>query len=127
MKKKIILSLILTVLLIVGSVIIYEKSHSISIIENIKNRINKQEETTNQITTIDITGIIAGKETQHEHIYKTMYDENKHWEECKICGEKRNETAHTITTTWALRIRVMLLYKFIYKHMFIMWIHQNRT
>ena len=30
-----------------------------------------------------------------------MYDEEKHWEECTICNEKRNEVVHSFTTTWA--------------------------
>ena len=30
-----------------------------------------------------------------------MYDEEKHWEECTICNEKRNEVVHSFKTTWA--------------------------
>ena len=53
------------------------------------------------ITTIDITGITPAPESEHEHIYKTHYDDTKHWEECTVCGTKRNEIAHNFTTTWA--------------------------
>ena len=53
------------------------------------------------ITVVDVTGLILGKETQHEHIWKTMYDENLHWNECMACGEKQEEITHTYTTTWA--------------------------
>ena len=56
------------------------------------------------ITTIDITGITPAPESQHEHIYKTHYDDTKHWEECTTCSAKRNEQTHSFTTTWALRI-----------------------
>ena len=55
------------------------------------------------ITTIDITGITPSPESQHEHIYKTHYDDTKHWEECTVCSLKRNEQTHSLTTTWALR------------------------
>ena len=55
------------------------------------------------VTTIDITGITPSPESQHEHIYKTHYDDTKHWEECTVCGTKRNEQTHSLTTTWALR------------------------
>ena len=53
------------------------------------------------ITVVDVTGLILGKETQHEHLWKTMYDENMHWQECMACGEKQQEIVHTYTTTWA--------------------------
>ena len=53
------------------------------------------------VTTIDITGITPSPESQHEHIYKTYYDNTKHWEECTICNVKRNEVNHSFITTWA--------------------------
>lgn len=56
----------------------------------------------NNITVIDVTGIVAGEETEHEHIYTTRYDGSKHWEECKVCAKKQNETLHSFTTTWKL-------------------------
>lgn len=56
------------------------------------------------VTTIDITGITPAPESEHEHIYKTQYDNTKHWEECAVCGLKRNEATHSLTRTWALRI-----------------------
>ncbi len=31
-----------------------------------------------------------------------MYDENKHWKECTICGEKCDEISHSYIRTWAL-------------------------
>ena len=76
------------------------------------NRIQKNKLTKNElnalndgnVTTIDITGITPAPESEHEHIYKTLYDDTKHWEECIVCGVKRNEPTHSLTTTWALRI-----------------------
>lgn len=103
-RKKIIYIGVFIILLIIGLVIYSENIKKINIIENIKKAIGEENSsnTTDEITTIDITGITAGKETEHEHIYKTMYNENKHWEECKACGEKINEENHTITTTWSM-------------------------
>lgn len=67
-----------------------------------KNNINAL--SNGDITTIDITGITPSPESQHEHIYKTQYDDTKHWEECTVCSAKRNEQTHSFTITWALRI-----------------------
>ena len=52
-------------------------------------------------TTIDITGTTPSPESQHEHIYKTLYDDTKHWEECTVCGIERNETIHSLITKYA--------------------------
>lgn len=93
MKKKSIM--ITTFCIVVLTLIIF--TGIIVITGNLKNSLQEISE----VTVVDVTGIIEGKETQHEHIYKTMYDENKHWEECKSCGEKRNEKVHSFTTTWA--------------------------
>ncbi len=117
MKKKIILRGILTVLILVVGLVLYsEKVSKIEIIDNVKNAMNEQIEVlsekvqsiantlsnTGEPTVVDVTGLIKGKETEHEHVYKTMYDDNKHWEECTVCGEKREEAEHSFTTTWAL-------------------------
>lgn len=41
----------------------------------------------------DLTGIITG-EDKHNHIYETNYDNNNHWKECIICGNKINVASH---------------------------------
>ncbi len=102
-RKRLLYLGILIVLVFVGLIMYSQKIKLTNVIENIKAIIGIENtpDTLNEITTIDVTGIITGKETEHEHIYKTIYDENKHWEECKSCGEKRNESTHSFTTTWA--------------------------
>ncbi len=42
---------------------------------------------------IDLTGIITGAD-KHNHIYETKYDDNNHWSECIICGNKINVESH---------------------------------
>lgn len=49
------------------------------------------------IETIDLTGIIAGTDTIHKHIYERKYDDNEHWQECWICHNKINIAPHTLT------------------------------
>ena len=81
MKKRNLIKMIIIALILIsilGAVMWYSKSiNKLLLIENIKQAINEE----NNITTIDVTGIELGKETEHEHIYKTVYDEEKHWEE----------------------------------------------
>ncbi len=94
MKKRNLIKMIIIALILIsilGAVMWYSKSiNKLLLIENIKQAINEE----NNITTIDVTGIELGKETEHEHIYKTVYDEEKHWEECTACGEKNNISNH---------------------------------
>ena len=107
---KLTIGIILTTLILVLGLFAYsENIHKIGFIENAKNTIlqligDNSRTADNQITTIDITGITPTPESEHEHIYKTHYDDTKHWEECTVCGIKRNEQTHSLTTTWALRI-----------------------
>lgn len=49
-----------------------------------------------EITTIDVTGLSTSEDAEHQHIYKTNYDANNHWEECIICGEKKDIHAHNL-------------------------------
>ncbi len=46
---------------------------------------------------IDLTGLITG-EDEHNHIYETKYNDIQHWEECIICGNKKNIANHHIQT-----------------------------
>lgn len=74
------------------------------ILVNTNNSISELQEVDKKATVVDVTGLIIGEETEHEHVYKTTYDEENHWEECIYCNEKRNMIVHNFTTTWALRI-----------------------
>ena len=42
---------------------------------------------------IDLTGLVTG-EDKHNHIYETKYDNNNHWSECIICGNRINVASH---------------------------------
>ena len=55
--------------------------------------------TASGITSIDLTGLATGSDASHTHIYEKKYNTTKHWEECWICGAKRNESNHHLTTT----------------------------
>lgn len=97
MKKKISIVILTLILIFIGILFYSDNIKNLRFFEN-KKAINESE-----ITTIDVTGIELGKETEHGHIYKTMYDDNKHWEECKICGEKANEVKHNyIDNGWTI-------------------------
>lgn len=52
------------------------------------------------ITVVDVTNLDENVTSEHEHTYKTMYDENKHWNECTICNRIENEMIHNFKTTW---------------------------
>lgn len=98
-KKKLVISTVLLVLVLcVGLTVYSETVKPIGIIENIKRALGEIMQSSNSdvqnITTIDVTGIELGRETEHEHVYKTMSDEEKHWEECIVCGEKQDEIGH---------------------------------
>ena len=100
MKKKIILIIIIV---LCGLMLFFEKNNLMKLMQGIKfitQKINEND--SKDMTIIDITGITPSPESQHEHIYKTHYDDTKHWEECTICSIKRNEVTHNFTTTWVL-------------------------
>lgn len=44
---------------------------------------------------IDLTGLSTGEDI-HNHIYETKYDETNHWQECIICGNKKEISKHNI-------------------------------
>ncbi len=79
------------------------KVDKISLMENIRHKVVKTEkiQNGNEVTIIDITDLRDNENIEHEHIFKTMYNENEHWEECMVCGEKNNKLGHTYTETWA--------------------------
>lgn len=108
MKKKILriiaITIIVFIIIAVGLILIPEKFQKIKFINEIKQAITTKEtnlEQENDVTIIDITGIEMGKEEQHEHVYKTVFNESKHWEQCNVCGEKQKEESHNyIDSGW---------------------------
>ena len=97
MKKRTILFIFSILIILIGMLIFSEKTDFINSIENTKSK--KIEEI--EITKIDVTDLENNGNLDHEHLFKTMYDENKHWEECTICGVVNNESKHSYVTTWA--------------------------
>ena len=51
-----------------------------------------------EVTEVDLTNIVTGEDTSHEHIYEKKYDENNHWQECFLCGDRKDEQLHHIIT-----------------------------
>ncbi len=105
MKKKFKIITIAVIILILSILTIFcSKINKISLIKNIKHKVVKAEEiqTADEITIINVTDLKDNGNIEHEHINKTMYNDNEHWEECKICGEKSNESNHTFTDNWNL-------------------------
>ena len=106
MKKKFKIIPIAVIILILSILTIFcSKINKISLMENIKQKVAKAEEiqTANEVTTIDVTDLEDNGNLEHEHIFKTMYDVNAHWEECIICGEKNNDNNHNFEDNgWTL-------------------------
>lgn len=109
MKRKNLVKLftILIVLSIIVFLLFYfsRNIYKINLFENIKNAFVNQISDSNyenDVTVVDVTGLIIGQETEHEHTYKTMYDSQKHWQECTICGQKNNEISHSYTSQWTM-------------------------
>lgn len=101
-KKKVIFLMCIIIFIILCLVVFYKSNFTINIKQMFINKITENTyEYINNTTIIDITNLEAIN-IEHEHIYKTDYDENNHWEECKICGNKQNVKSHSLTTTWAL-------------------------
>ncbi len=88
--KTMIISVVVITLLVLTSIVIITKSSK-----------NDLQEVTETATIIDVTGLVIKEEIEHEHVYKTMYDESKHWEECIFCNKKQNIDTHNMSTTWA--------------------------
>ncbi len=108
MKKSIFLKVgiffFIVIISIIALVVFSEKVQKIEFVEYIKQAINEKFEKTEDetytvsgITKVDVTNLEDKGNIEHEHTFKTMYDENKHWEECTSCGEKYNEVAHSYT------------------------------
>lgn len=95
MKRRVILKIIIFIVLILIilfiSLLISKNSGFINNIGHIK--IEKIEE--KEITKIDVTDLEDNGSIRHEHFFKTLYDENKHWQECTICGKRNDENNHS--------------------------------
>jgi len=100
--RKIIIICIIFIISLIIMICIF-KIDKIDILRNIKNKNYKVDENTD-VTVIDVTNMVTGSDISHQHIFKSMYDSIKHWEECTICHEKNNIVNHNSTTTWSLRI-----------------------
>ena len=100
-RKIIIISMIFIICVI--AIMYIFKIYKIDILKNVKEQNKKATENTD-ITVVDVTNIVTGSNINHEHVYKSMYDNIHHWNECTICHEKNNIVNHNSTTTWSLRI-----------------------
>lgn len=104
-KKNLIILIAIMIISIVFCMGILSKNRKISIIESIRNKISQIAENIqneNKVTVVDVTNLIKGKETEHQHLWKTMFDDEKHWEECTTCGIKNGEINHSFIINWIL-------------------------
>lgn len=99
MKKTLFKILLFIFVLLVFSVI----SRKILFTKNFsETKLAENELLASNTTLVDVTNLNSDIIVEHEHIYKTMYDSESHWEECTICGENKNKTIHSFKRTWAL-------------------------
>ena len=98
----------ITAIVFIVAICIFLNSETIkktNFIQDIRNRITSmlnQPKITNladEITNIDLTGLVTGGDVNHTHIYEKKYDNNYHWEECFICGDVINKENHHKETT----------------------------
>lgn len=99
-KQKIILISILIIMLIIGIAVF---SNKIIQTKNIKDslEIKRQNE---EITIIDVTNLSNDSSSKHDcnKYLVDMYDANKHWNECRLCGKRYEEKNHTyIDNGWS--------------------------
>ena len=89
---------VLLVMVVIG-VILFANNMQHVLIQNVgQSKVEKQ--TFTEVTRLNVTNLNSNIIIEHEHVYKTMYDESKHWEECIICNEKNSEVVHSFKTTW---------------------------
>ncbi len=107
MKKNFLFKTAIIILIIVSLtislILICKNIFTFNIFENIKQHISKQTENnaSENITVIDVTNLEGNAIIEHEHTFKTMYDENNHWEECITCEQKQNIISHSYNKTWS--------------------------
>lgn len=87
---------IVLMLTVTGVILFYDNANKIFFIKNTKKAV----EYSNEAKTIDVTNLSDNGNLEHEHIIKTNYDSNRHWDECIICGQKSNLKNHTYTDSW---------------------------
>ena len=108
-KNAVVCVVIALIVAIAGLVAYSEKVQKIWFIENIKQAIeemiNPSTTETDDVTTVDVTGILPGDVGNHvcSEYYISKYDETNHWNECKICGKEYDKVAHNlIDNGWSL-------------------------
>ncbi len=95
---KIIVMMLVFILLFVGLFLFSEKIYKLEFIESIKKAINEKviDEDEENITIVDVTNISMQDGFNHECVLFTKYNEQEHWKECKICGEKKEVSKHRL-------------------------------
>ena len=101
-NRKIAIVLVLIVLAVIVALI--NKDNISQIGEKLGDTIKKFSgdtvyQTENDISSIDLTGLVTGDDVQHTHIYEKKYDDTYHWDECFICGDVQNKEEHHKTTS----------------------------
>lgn len=98
MKKKVVI-FICVFILILTLVALYSYSlKNMPLVNNKKDAINEN----GNLTVVDVTDLELGDGSGHQHLFKTQYDENQHWEECTLCHQKKDVMIHSFTRTWSL-------------------------
>lgn len=96
--KRKVLIIILIIFILISLQLLYLRKNNISLItKNMPKNL-----TENNITTIDITNLENSTELNHEHIFKTQFNDTTHWNECTICHNKKEIITHNLSTTWSL-------------------------
>lgn len=103
MKKilKIIAILFIFLLLITTLFLFSRKINITNIKQIITSKLNSESSTASNVTVVDVTNLDSNIAIEHEHIFKSQYDDTNHWEECIICNNKQNIVTHTFKTSWA--------------------------
>lgn len=99
MRKKIVIFIGSFILIFIGVILYSSALKNISIFNNKNNAINEQNR---DVTIVDVTDLDLGDGVGHQHLFKTQYDENQHWEECTLCHKKKDIMIHSFTRNWSL-------------------------
>ncbi len=101
MKKRFVLIIVvgLGILSIIGLVV--GLKYSISSKSDDRNY-EMGEKLEENLTVVDVTNLDSSMMIEHEHLFKTMYNYTNHWEECRICGKRQNEVAHSFKEKYSL-------------------------
>ena len=108
LNKKVLAILATIIIVITAILIVYIQNHisktnteTAKEMEYEQSTISTQNEltTNNDITNIDLTGLVTGEDVSHTHIYERKFNDTEHWEECFICGNIINREKHNLETT----------------------------